>query len=287
MSWTLEGKAAIVTGASVGIGAEVVRQLVARGTRVAAFARRAEKLEALVRELGAERVRAVGGDLAVAADRERLVQEAEALGPVQVLVNNAGFGQKGPLELVDVELARQQFEVNVFGLMALTRQVLPAMRRAGGGRVLNVSSVAGRVAMPLHGWYCASKAALESLSDSLRVEVARFGIDVVLIEPGPIATEFFDVAASSLDHLSGDLAAYRSVIDQESASRRRAAGRRTTAAECAAVIVGAAAAPRPRARYRITALARALMLARWLLPTWVMDRVIARAMGVPLSREPR
>lgn len=292
MSWTLAGRTALVTGASAGIGAAMVRALVRAGCRVAATARRPDRLEALARECGEDRVLAVSGDLADAGDRKHIVDSTRArFGPIELLVNNAGYGQRGPVELVMEADARRQFDVNVFALTELTRLVLPEMRAAGRGRILNVSSVVGRVAIPMSGWYAATKHALEALSDALRNEVAPFGIDVVVIEPGPIVTEFQEVAELTLERLEGDVAGYRPMIDDLHAARKDNMLGWMSAADCAEIMLGAAAAPKPWARYPITRLAWAMIFAHWLLPTRVLDWILSRRLKLPpygsLSRRGR
>lgn len=282
MIWKLRGKTALVTGASAGIGAAMVRALVDEGCRVVATARRQDRLDVLAAERGRDRVLAVAGDIASAEDRKAIIRAAEAsFGPVDLLVNNAGHGQRGPIELVPEHEARRQFDVNVFALTELTRLVLPAMRRRGEGRILNVSSVVGRVSMPMSGWYAATKHALEALSDAMRLELAPFGIRVVIIEPGPIVTEFDEVATTSLSALEGDVPAYARFIEDLHAARTRAMIGWMSAEDCARVMVCAAAAECPRARYPITHLAWLMLFLRWGLPTRLFDALLARTLRVP------
>jgi short-subunit dehydrogenase len=283
MTWSLRGKTALVTGASAGIGAAMVRALVAEGCRVVATARRQDRLDALATDRAL--ILPVAGDITNATDRARILAAAEsAFGPIDLLVNNAGYGQRGPIELVPEEEARRQFEVNLFSLVELTRQVLPSMRRRSQGRILNVSSVVGRVAIPMSGWYAATKHALEAISDSLRLELAPFGIHVVLIEPGPIVTEFQDVALDTLSHLEGDVPAYAAYIEDLHAARKKAMVGWMTAEDCARIMVRAAATPRPRARYPITRLAWLLLFLWWLLPTFLLDALLARTLRLTPRR---
>ena len=176
---------ALVTGASSGIGAATARRLARAGFVVYGAARRLDRLAALegegVRPLALD----VTDDASMVAAVERVVAEQ---GRIDVLVNNAGYGSYGAVEDVPQEEARRQIEVNLFGLARLIQLVLPAMRAQGSGRIVNVTSMGGRIATAFGGWYHASKHAVEGLSDSLRQEVARFGIDVVVIEPGGIRT---------------------------------------------------------------------------------------------------
>lgn len=281
MHGTLIDKVTVVTGASAGIGEAMVHQLVNAGARVVASARRADRLAALAERLGPERVRIVAGDVTDPEVRARILAEADAMGGAWLLVNNAGFGQRGPLELVPESEARRQFEVNVFSLMELTRLFLPGMRARGTGRVMNVSSVVGKVAFPISGWYAATKHALEALSDALRLEVAPFGIDVVLIEPGPIATEFFTVAETTMSKLEGDVGAYESIIQGVHEGRQRNTKGTLTASECAEVMMKAASSPYPCARYPVTITAWLLLFLRWLLPTRLMDAFMRKVLDLP------
>lgn len=154
-------------------------------------------------------------DMADTAQVEALAQKAlDHFGRVDILVNNAGYGQMGPVEEVDVAAMRRQFEVNVFGLHALTRALLPQMRERGSGRILNLSSVAGQMSMPFSGVYSATKFAVEALSDALRVEVAPFGIKVILIEPGPVATEFGRVAEETFAAVVNPNGPYKAILDK-------------------------------------------------------------------------
>src|SRR5512134_883364 len=186
-----QGQVILVTGCSTGIGRATALEAAARGHRVFASARRPESVAGL----------AAKGITPVALDVTAPASIAEAVGEVlrsesriDALVNNAGYGQYGAVEDVSPEEWRAQFEVNVFGALAVLRAVLPAMGRARGGTIVNVSSVAGRVAVPFAGAYSASKHALEAISDALRVELSPWGIRVVLVEPGPISTRFGDRA---------------------------------------------------------------------------------------------
>src|SRR4051812_21547014 len=191
---------ALVTGASSGIGAATAHRLRELGYDVFATARRTDRLATL----------AAGGIGTVAADLTdddavvALVDEViGAAGRIDVLVNNAGYGSYGSVEDVPLAEARRQFEVNVFALARLTQLVLPHMRQRRSGRIVNISSMGGRFHEPLGGWYHATKFAVEALSDSLRVDVAPFGIRVVVVQPGAIRTEWSAIAAESVLATSG------------------------------------------------------------------------------------
>ena len=187
----------LITGASSGIGCVTAHLLLDQGWNVFAAARRQGAMDELQRR-GAV---VLPLDVADAQSREDLAAEIHdrTSGRLDALVNNAGYGEVGPMETMALERARSMFEVNVFGLMGLTQLVLPAMRDRRRGRIVNVSSIAGRFATPGAGWYCASKHAVEAISDAMRLELHQFGIQVVLVEPGLIRTGFEQASAESMD----------------------------------------------------------------------------------------
>ena len=189
-------KVILVTGASSGIGFDAAQTLARQGHRVYAAARRVERMEPLKAD-GVVPVRMDVTDEASLQEGVRTVLEAE--GRIDVLVNNAGYGYFGAVENVPLDEARRQLEVNVFGLARLCQLVLPAMREQGSGRIVNISSVAGKAVLLFGGWYHVSKYSVEALSDALRMEVKPFGIHVVIVEPGAIRTNWGIIAA---DHLS-------------------------------------------------------------------------------------
>lgn len=267
----------IVTGASSGIGAATALRLAREGARVVLCARRRERLEALAREIEARSGTAltIQADVTVPDDRERVVREAlAAFGRIDALVNNAGYGQRGPVELVPLDEVRRNFETNVFSLIALIQLVLPTLRAQRSGRIVNISSVAGRIAVPYSAVYAATKHAVEAISDGLRGELAPFGIQVVLIEPGFVTTEFFDVAEVASQPVAENLGPYAPYAG--GAGRHFERGRRMAAApeEIAAVIAKALTVERPRARYAAPFHARVALAARRLLPQRVFDRVL-------------
>lgn len=270
----LAGQVVLITGASAGIGAAVARRLARAGMRVVVTARRLEPLTALARELDAtgERVLACGGDVGVAEDRARWVREARAkFGRIDALVNNAGYGTRGPVELVPVEAVRRNFETNVFALIALTQLVLPLMRAQGSGAVVNLGSVAGRIARPWSGIYDATKHALEAVTDALRGELRPFGIRVTLIRPGYIATEFVDAAdAASAAHLAdaGAYAPFQAAFRSGYNRLRRVAG---TPDDIARLVERALRSDDPAPRYNGPLHAKVFLCLRWLLP----DRLLA------------
>jgi NAD(P)-dependent dehydrogenase (short-subunit alcohol dehydrogenase family) len=198
-------KAVLITGCSSGIGKATASRLAASGWTVYATARRVETLgeleQAGCRTLPLDVTDEASMTAAVAA-----VEEAE--GAVGVLVNNAGYSQSGAVESIPIDRLRAQFETNVFGLVRMCQLVLPKMREQGWGKIVNVSSMGGRLVFPGGGAYHATKYAVEALSDALRFEVRGFGVDVILIEPGLIITSFGDVAAETTDAVSADEGPY-------------------------------------------------------------------------------
>lgn len=185
-------KVALVTGASSGIGEATALELKRLGFVVYGGARRVERMEGL-RAQGARTLALDVTDGASVSDAVATI-EREA-GRLDVLVNNAGYGSYGAVEDVPLEEGRKQFDVNVFGVMRLIQLLVPLMRRQGSGRILNVTSVGGKIHTPFGAWYHGTKFALEGMSDVLRIELAPFGIDVIVIEPGAIKTEWSSIAA--------------------------------------------------------------------------------------------
>jgi NAD(P)-dependent dehydrogenase (short-subunit alcohol dehydrogenase family) len=194
-------KAVLITGCSSGIGRAVALRLAGRGWPVYATARRPETLAELA-QAGCKTLRL---DMTDADSMRAAVAEVEREhGAVGVLVNNAGYSQSGPVEEVPLDALRRQFETNVFGLVALTQMALPAMRAQRWGKIVNVSSMGGRLTLPGGGAYHASKYALEAISDALRFEVGGFGVDVIVVEPGLIVTQFGKAAVASMDGAGAD-----------------------------------------------------------------------------------
>ena len=193
-------KVALVTGASAGIGEATVKTLLSAGYTVFAGARRQDRMLCLERE-GAV---LLSLDLTDDTSIVRAVEQIRSTqGRIDVLINNAGYGSYGSVEDVPMEEARRQFEVNVFGLARLAQLLTPMMRQQGSGKIVNVTSIGGKFGEPLGGWYHATKFAVEGLSDSMRMELARFGVDVIIVEPGAIRTEWGGIALESALKYSG------------------------------------------------------------------------------------
>jgi NAD(P)-dependent dehydrogenase (short-subunit alcohol dehydrogenase family) len=268
---------ALVTGGSSGIGESTARALLAKGFTVYAVARRVDRMADLADAGIHTFAMDVTDDASMVAGIERIIAEQ---GRIDVLVNNAGYGSYGAVEDVPIEEARHQFEVNVFGLARLVQLVTPHMRARTSGRIINISSVGGKFYEPFGAWYHATKFAVEGFSDSLRLELRPFGIRVVLIEPGPILTEWNEIARDSLLERSGDTA-YASYARQAHGVMERfdEPPRASTPDEVADKIVKAATTRRPAARYPVGKGARMITTGRDLLPDRVFDEVVSRAYG--------
>jgi NAD(P)-dependent dehydrogenase (short-subunit alcohol dehydrogenase family) len=255
--------AILITGCSSGIGRATAEHLAQGGHTVYATARRTESLE----ELKAAGCRTLALDVLDEASMAAAVATIEAEhGSVGSLVNNAGYAVSGAIEVVPLEAVRTEFETNVFGGLRLAQLALPGMRKAGSGRIVNLSSVAGRVTMPGAGAYAASKYSIEAISDALRFEVRGFGVHVIVIEPGPIKSAFTETANAALAGAGdgGPYAGYHAAVAKADAETDESfiAG---TPERVARTIVRALTADRPRARYRVTAIARVLPAVRGVL----------------------
>ena len=270
----MTAKVALVTGGSSGIGEESARLLQDAGFTVYAVARRVERMQ----DLAARGVRVFDMDVtdeeSMSSGVKRILAEA---GRIDVLVNTAGYGSYGPVEEVPIDEARRQFEVNVFGLARLSQLVLPHMRAQGSGRIINISSIGARFYEPLGGWYHATKFAVDGLSDSMRLELRPFGVDVVLIAPGPILTEWNEIARRSLLEQSEGTAyagQARSVV--KVLERADRPGMAAPAAAVGRTVVKAATASRPRSRYPVGRGAGTIIRSRNLLPDRVFDAIVSR-----------
>lgn len=267
----------IVTGASSGIGEATARRLAARGANLALFARRLDRLQALGRAVdpAGERSLVVAGDLTNEADRRRLVDETLArFGRIDGLVNNAGFGQRGPIEQVPIEAIRRNFETNVFGLLALTQLVAPVMRNQQSGRIVNIGSVAGRIARPMSSVYDATKHAIEAFTDGLRGELKPFGIHVALVRPGFIVTEFVasaDAASSDVIENPGPYARYVESFRGGARKLHRIAGKPD---DIARVVEHALLSKYPKRHYAAPKHAKVFLALKWLAPVRLMDWIV-------------
>lgn len=240
----------LITGASSGIGYEAAQMLASQGHKVYGAARRTERMESL-RSYGVTPVSLdVTSDVSTKEAIDYIIQKE---GRIDVLVNNAGYGELGPMETTNLEDAQRQLDVNVLGLARMTQLVLPHMRQAKKGRIVNVASIAGRITFCYAGWYNASKYAVEALSDATRMEVRPFGIDVVIVEPGGVYSNWGRIAAEQLRKASVE------TVYEEKAGRMASVfemmyGRNpynlmTSARKAAKHVCKAATANHPKTRY--------------------------------------
>ncbi len=262
---------ALVTGASSGMGKAFARALIAEGMVVYAAARRVEQMNDL----------ALQGAIVLKMDitqhdqiQAAVAQIEHAHGGVDVLINNAGFGLYGAMEETDIDDARYQFEVNLFGMARLTQLVLPSMRARRSGKIINISSMGGKIYTPLGSWYHATKHALEGWSDCLRLELRPFNIDVVIIEPGAIATEFNAVLTEPMLARSGN-GPYRALAQAMAAAARSPnRGRGSDPQVIVRLVMHAIRARRPHTRYVGGQYASMLMFVRKWFGDRIFDRVI-------------
>jgi NAD(P)-dependent dehydrogenase (short-subunit alcohol dehydrogenase family) len=204
-------------------------------------------------------------------------------GHVEVLVNNAGYALQGPVEEASLDAVRAQFETNVFGLTRLCQLVLPGMRAAQSGRIINIGSMGGRFTFPGGAFYHASKHAVEAISDALRLEVAPFGVHVSLVQPGPVVSAFVDSAVDSVDVTDGPYAEFnRQLVDRyRQAYDGSSSNLEISPEKVADVIASAATSSRPRSRYAVGTMAKTLITTRRLLPDVAWDTVVRQAWPTP------
>jgi NAD(P)-dependent dehydrogenase (short-subunit alcohol dehydrogenase family) len=257
----------IVTGASSGIGEITAVRLHDAGFRVYAGARRTDRMSGLAERGITVAALDVTEDASMIAFVDRVLAEQ---GRVDVLINNAGYGSYGAVEDVPLDEGKRQMEVNLFGLARMCQLVTPPMRAAGSGRILNVASMGGHFGEPLGAWYHASKYAVEGFSDSLRLELAEFGIEVILIEPGPIRTEWGPGAFASAERYSGT-GAYAGQVRAMKRLYAETDRRGAEASVIADTMLAAVTAKRPKARYASPFSAKAIIAASTLLPDRLLD----------------
>ena len=282
------GRTAVVTGASSGIGLAAAQELARRGFHVLAGVRKQQDAE----RLAGENVEPVILDItdeeqiAALADRAARDPRGRRLG---VLVNNAGVALNAPVEAIPLAEWRRHFDVNFFGHVAVVRALLPALISDGDGRLVNVSSIGGRVAFPTFGAYAAAKFALEGFSDALRREVGRLGVKVIVIEPGNVATPIWNKTMATMDEMAATMtpdqqARYDDLVVavRNQAEERRSGGIQPPGV--AKVIADAIEARKPRARYRVGRDAKLGAVMSGLLSDHVFDRLIARNLGLTVPR---
>jgi short-subunit dehydrogenase len=264
-------KTVLVTGASAGIGKATAIFLAQNGYNVYGAARRKDKMDDLKTHGIKPIVLDVTKEESIMACIEQIHNDA---GSIDILVNNAGFGLEGAIEDITMEDARYQFEVNVFGAMRLAQLVLPKMRENKYGKIVNISSVGGKIAFPLGGWYHASKFALEALSDSMRNEVREFGIDIIVIEPGATQSEWGSVATDILLKVSGHTA-YKDLTAKTHNLFNRLSKDVVNPIVIAKLVKKGIEATSPKTRYTTSQMASSLLLLlKRILPDKQMDKLI-------------
>ncbi|WP_062791399.1 oxidoreductase [Aquitalea pelogenes] len=278
----MSAKVALVTGASSGIGKATALRLKALGFTVYAAARRTVRMRALE----SAGIHVLSMDVTDDASMSQGVAEIIARsGRIDVLVNNAGYGSYGSVEEVPLSEARAQFDVNVFGAVRLTQLALPHMRGQHAGTIVNITSMGGKIHTPLGAWYHGTKFALEAISDCLRMEVEPFGINVVVIEPGGIKTEWADIAAQKLREMSGE-GAYASQAHAMAESMVGDASRKRQSSPelIADTIAKAVTAHRPKTRYAVGFGAKPMIFLRRLLSDRAFDGFMRMATSMPKIR---
>jgi NADP-dependent 3-hydroxy acid dehydrogenase YdfG len=273
-------KAVLITGCSTGIGRATAEHLADKGWKVYATARRPESIADLEGKVHVT----LPLDVTEEASMEAAVKQVEdAEGAVGVLINNAGYSRSGAVETVPMDDVRRQFETNVFGLVRMCQLVLPKMRAQHWGRIVNLSSMGGRVTFPGGGFYHGTKYAVEAISDALRFEVKGFGVDVVLIEPGLIKTEFGETVAKEMGDADGDYADFNRAVSEATVGAykgpmmRLGGGPETVAHK----IEKAIRARKPKTRYPVTASARLALMQKALLPDRGWDRAVGTQFPKP------
>ena len=272
-----EKQIVLITGASSGIGKETAKTLIKSGFKVYAVARRIEQMNDLA-ELGGF---PMSMDITKEEDINTVVNHIiEREGKIDILINNAGYATQGPVEQVSIDEARRMFEVNLFGLGMLTQKVLPNMRARKSGKIINISSGAGKVYFAMGAWYVSSKHALEGWSDSLRVELKPFNIDVVIIEPGAISTEFNDVSLNPLVEQFGN-GPYSEMVNSLADFSRDAEKDNKNSSPPSVItnlVMTAIISKRPKPRYAGGAMVKPVMFIRkWggdRLYDWIITRMV-------------
>ncbi|MFC5290048.1 oxidoreductase [Actinokineospora guangxiensis] len=270
----------LITGCSSGIGHATALRLVRSGHTVYATARRASALAELATAGATVRELDITDEVSMKGVVEDMITQHGRVGAV---VNNAGYGAYGAVEDVPLQAMRAQFETNVFGAARLIQLALPSMREAGQGRIVNLSSMGGRLTFPFGGYYHASKHAVEALSDALRFEVKPFGVRVSIVEPGLITTRFGETAADTMTAATPAGSAYAATTAKVEAAMGRSYGNRLMTAGPDAVakaVEHALTARRPKSRYVVTPAARGLITVRAAVPGKAWDRVVGSLFGI-------
>lgn len=274
----MEKKVVLLTGASSGIGLDTALLLLAKGYKVYGAARRVELMKVIEDNGG----KAVYLDLCDEESVKQCVKTViEAEGTIDILINNSGYGLGGSIEGIPLEMARNQFEVNVFGMMELIQLVLPVMRKNRSGRIINVASVAGRFSSPFTGWYHAAKYSVEALSDALRLEVKLFGIKVSIIEPGPIMTDWGKIHAANIRKYAGpeDYGTNSNAVAVWYEKQYGENSRISKPSVISDSILKACTDKNPSYRYTAGKGAKALVMCKKILPEKVFDFFLGKVLG--------
>lgn len=269
-------KIALVTGASAGIGKSTALELKNRGFIVYGAARRTDNMS----DIRKQGINIISLDV---TNEESMVSCVDKIikkeGHIDVLVNSAGYGSYGAIEDVPIEEARRQFEVNLFGLARMTQLILPYMRKSRFGKIVNISSMGGKVTTPFGGWYHATKFAVEGFSDCLRVEVEPFGIDVIVIEPGGIKTDWGIIAAENLKKTSARGAYEKAASKSAEGMKKLYSGDRLTKPEVIAKAIGkAVTVSKPKTRYLIGYAAKPTLVMKRVLSDRTFDKIVQKMM---------
>ncbi|WP_454780806.1 SDR family NAD(P)-dependent oxidoreductase [Legionella sp. WA2022007384] len=281
----MKEKIILITGCSSGIGFDAVFTLKKRGHRVIGSCRKKEDVQKLL-DMGVE---AIQLDVADSSSIQNGFAEVlvKTEGRLDVLINNAGYGQAGALEDIGRDVIRAQFETNVFGLLELTNQVIPIMRKQGCGRIINISSILGIISMPFRGAYNASKYAVEGISDTLRLELKSSGIDVITIEPGPIESRFRDNSVdNSLNNIDMQRSYFSKQYERMLASFKQKKSDSFFTRKTDAVIdklIHAIESKKPKARYPVTFPAHLMIFLKWILSVKMLDKFFLQVSKKELS----
>ncbi len=270
-------KTVLITGCSSGIGRTLVHEFAAKGFHVFATARKPDS----IRDLMADNVSVYQLDVTVMKSIDRCVNAIlKKLPSIDILINNAGYGQMGPLADVPIVKIREQFETNVIGLISLTQKVIPSMINAGGGMIVNMSSVSGTFTTPFAGVYCSSKAALNSISDALRIELAPFNIKVITVRPGGIGTKFGDSATGSLKSIDRRNSIYRGIAEFIEKRAAASQSRPMPVEKFAGVLVRKLTGKNPNPIIVLGEGAIKLPILKLLFPVKLLDRIQSKVFGL-------